>query len=56
MTLYNEIGFSRGERGEHFFLKSKYFPVSNVWHQEVDIFDLNNYSLLKSPETDMFNH
>ena len=24
------------------FLKSKYFPVSNAWHQEVDISDLNN--------------
>ena len=41
-----------------FFLKSKYFPVSNVWHQEkVDISDLNNYSSVKIPgeKKDTFN-
>ena len=42
---------------KHLFLQSNYFQLSNVWHQEVDTFGLNNYSSVIIPEESNFmNH
>ena len=38
-------------------LKSNYFQLSNLWHQEVNTFGLNSYSSVIIPEESKFmNH